>query len=277
MGKIKDRIGVKYGRLTAIKIVEGKKPIYWLCQCDCGNYDEVRASNLQSGAVKSCGCLNNEAITKHNQAHSRLYKVFNSLKQRCINPNNKGYKNYGARGIKVCEEWLDKESGFINFYNWAMANGYDENAKFQECTIDRIDVNGNYEPNNCRWISNKEQALNKTDSRTFKYKGRKQTLKEWSKELNVSYKTLQYHTHKGQSIEEILSGINQRECYKNTRRVVLINKDSNDIFGEFDNIYEACKKIGLKRSQTSSAYKAANGDRKHSYGYIWRYVDGHNS
>lgn len=277
MGKIKDRTGIKYGRLTAIKMIEGRKPIYWLCKCDCGNYDEVRASNLQSGAVKSCGCLNDEAITKHNQAHSRLYKVFNSLKQRCLNPNNKGYKNYGGRGITVCNEWLDKKNGFVNFYNWAIASGYDENAKFQECTIDRINVNGNYEPKNCRWVTNKEQALNKTDSRIFEYKGKRQTLKEWSEELNVSYKILQSHTHKGENIEEILKGINEREKNKEGRKVVLINKDNNEIFGEFSNIFEACKELGLRRSQTSSAYKVANGQRNHSYGYIWRYVDEHNT
>ena len=277
MGKFIDRTGIKYGRLTAIKIIGGRKPIYWLCKCDCGNYDEVSASNLQSGVVKSCGCLNDEVITKHNQSHSRLYKVFNSLKQRCINPNDKGYKNYGGRGITVCDEWLDKENGFINFYNWAMANGYDENAKFQECTIDRIDVNGNYCPENCRWVSNKEQALNRTNSRIFEYKGKKQTLKEWSKELNVSYKIFQTYTHKGQSIEEILNEIKQRECYKDTRKVVLISKNNHEIFGEFNNIFEACRKLGLKRSQMSSAYKAANGKRNHSYGYIWRYVDGHST
>ena len=273
MGKIKDRTGVKYGRLTALNIVEGRKPIYWLCKCDCGNYDEVRASNLQSGAVRSCGCLNDEVITKHGQAHSRLYKVFNSLKQRCLNPNDKGYKNYGGRGITVCNEWLNKEKGFMNFYNWAMENGYDENAKFQECTIDRIDVNGNYEPSNCRWATNKEQALNKTDSRKFKHNGKYQTLKEWSEELKISYKVLQSHTHKGESIEKIVKGIDERKKDRENKKVILINKDNNEFFGEFLNVFEACKKLGLKRTQMSSAYKAVKGKRNHSYGYIWRYVN----
>ena len=184
MGKIKDRTGIKYGRLTAIKMIEGRRPIYWLCKCDCGNYDEVRASNLQSGAVKSCGCLNDEAITKHNQSHSRLYKVFNSLKQRCLNPNNKGYKNYGGRGITVCNEWLDKKNGFINFYNWAIKNGYDENAKFQECTIDRIDVNGNYEPNNCRWVSKEFNCRFKRTTNAITVNGITKSGNQWSKELN---------------------------------------------------------------------------------------------
>lgn len=273
MGTFVDRTGIKYGRLTAIKTIRGRKFVYWLCLCDCGKYTEVRASNLQSGAVKSCGCLNIESITKHNQVHSRLYNVFNSLKQRCLNPNNKEYKNYGGRGIKICKEWLDKENGFMNFYNWAMENGYNENAKFQQCTIDRIDVNGNYEPNNCRWITNKEQALNRTTNKILIYKGKSKTMVEWSKELGINYKTFQKYIQKGKNIEEILKLIKKNQELKNKRKVILINARNNEIFKEFNNAYEACLELGLKRTQTSSVYKCLCGKRNSAYGFIWRYID----
>ena len=97
----------------------------------------------------------------HGGINDRLYEVWGSMKKRCNNPNDKSYKNYGGRGIKVCKEWNEN---YLSFKKWAYKNGYDENAPHGECTIDRINVNGNYEPNNCRWISNAEQQKNKRKS-----------------------------------------------------------------------------------------------------------------
>lgn len=171
--KFKDISGQRFGLLVAqkpIKVRTSKRTrIKWECKCDCGNIAVVTGSNLASGHTKSCGCLNSKMTSERNKVimvvhggiNDRLYEVWGSMKKRCNNPNDKSYKNYGGRGIKVCKEWNEN---YLSFKKWAYKNGYDENAPHGECTIDRINVNGNYEPNNCRWISNAEQQKNKRKS-----------------------------------------------------------------------------------------------------------------
>ena len=132
----------------------------WLCRCDCGNEVEVIATDLTTGHTCSCGCLMRETASKtmttHGKTGTRLNVVWQGMLARCNNQHHKSYKNYGGRGIKVCDEWLD----FTAFEEWAFANGYDENAPRGQCTLDRIDNNGNYEPNNCRWADMKTQMQN---------------------------------------------------------------------------------------------------------------------
>jgi hypothetical protein len=165
MSKKIEMIGKRFGRLTIIEESPQRKnkTVYWVGKCDCGNITEpIKGTALRDGTTKSCGCLQTEATIKRNLKHgmcgSRIYIVWGNMVQRCTNPNYYQFKDWGGRGIAICEEW---RNSFQAFYDWAIANGYDENAKRGECTLDRIDVNGNYEPSNCRWVTMKEQAANK--------------------------------------------------------------------------------------------------------------------
>lgn len=163
-----NRVGKRFGRLVVVSRVEdyiapsGKKHIRYKCLCDCGKETVVDVCQLVQGHTKSCGCLHNEIMqtgnVKHGGRYDRLYKVYTNMKNRCYNRNSNDYQYYGARSIKICDEWFDNYSAFRD---WAYNNGYNNNAAHGTCTIDRIDVNGNYEPQNCRWVSMSVQSKNR--------------------------------------------------------------------------------------------------------------------
>lgn len=151
--------GDKFGRLTIIEQTPQRKQrcIIYKCRCDCGNIVFVKGTNLKKGYTKSCGCLQKEMSTEANKTHgqskTKLYYVWQRMKQRCNNKSNRAYKYYGGRGIYVCKEWNDD---YISFYEWSVNNGYKEGL-----TIDRIDNNEGYSPNNCRWVTMKVQSENR--------------------------------------------------------------------------------------------------------------------
>lgn len=156
--EVKSIEGLKFGRLRALdKYFRKNKHTYWLCKCECGNEKYIRKNELVRGKIRSCGCNHYTHITENR----KLIKVLVGMKQRCYNPNVPYYKNYGGRGIKICEEWLNDSK---KFYEWAENNGYKEGL-----TIDRINVDGDYEPTNCRWATYKEQNNNKRKD-LIKYK-----------------------------------------------------------------------------------------------------------
>lgn len=185
----KDLTGQKINRLKFLKYLRphrsGKS--IWLVRCDCGKEFEVQGCDVLSGNTKSCGCYISEITANRNKTHNlsntnkRLYGIWKKLKTRCFNENDKLYHFYGERGITACDEW---KNDFKAFYDWAMANGYKD-----DLTIDRIDVNGNYEPSNCRWANKITQANNTRTNVFVEYKGEKLTIAELSRKYNLSYKT----------------------------------------------------------------------------------------
>lgn len=196
MPMITNLIGNKYGNLMVVQKSNKKnknRETSWICICDCGNTTTVIGSNLKNGNTKSCGCLHK----KHGMARSRIYKIWINMKSRCYNINTKSYKDYGRKGIRVCSEW---KNDFKNFYDWAIVNGYKDNL-----TIDRINVNENYKPSNCRWVNKKEQANNTTRNHYIELNGEKHTLQQWSEKTKIKSSTIRERLKRGWTIEKALS------------------------------------------------------------------------
>lgn len=185
MGRLKDLTGMTFGRWKVIKRAGTNKHrnATWLCECSCEQHTKriVSGGSLISGESTSCGCLSKEAHYKHGLSGTRLYWIWYGMKDRITNENNNAYNYYGGRGIKLCEQWFD----YINFYNWAINNGYQENL-----TIERKNTNGDYCPENCCWATMKEQSLNKRNTHLLEFNGKIQSAKEWSEELNIPYYVL---------------------------------------------------------------------------------------
>lgn len=197
------RIGDKFNHWT---VIDGKaKDVHrnsgilegYLCECDCHNktHKVVDKYALLSGHSKSCGCTRR---TTHGMSHTKFYQQYYGMIKRCELKTHKEYKDYGARGISVCSEW---RNDFQCFYDWAINNGYKDGL-----TIDRINVDGNYCPENCRWITLSKQMINKRNNIYLEFSGRKMTLKEWSRQddVKVPYGTILRRYHNGWNVEDIL-------------------------------------------------------------------------
>ena len=199
MSRLLDITGKRFGRLTVLNRegsnLEGRA--MWKCKCDCGSEKIILGKSLRVGLTKSCGCIVNELRnerTRNKYKGTKLHNSWRAMKGRCMDKNNERYSNYGGRGIVVCDEW---RNSFENFRKWALENGYSYGL-----TIDRIDNDGNYEPNNCRWATSEEQANNKRDNHLIKCKGETKTLIQWADSLNINYSTLFSRLSSGWSIEK---------------------------------------------------------------------------
>ena len=306
INKIKDLSGMRFGKLIVTSEYErrvensGTSYVYWKCVCDCGREKWVRGTSLSNGHVQSCG---HHKKPIHNMSSSRLYYVLNGMKQRCYNKNNVHYKDYGGRGITVCDEWLGRD-GIIRFINWALANGYKDNL-----TIERIDVNGNYCPENCKWIPQKQQLRNQRrtvrantgeDITTFaeengmdaqivrnrksvygwsddhlldavpqrriiEYQGCKYTPEELSEITGIKIRTIQARIHRGCTDEEVIMPINKL----NSIPIEQYDVNGNYI-ATYTSLRDAAEKTGIP--MTSITY-CANGKTKKTHGYVFKKVE----
>lgn len=197
---IKDITGQRFGRLVVTGLSEKRRPsntkiTYWHCTCDCGNKCIVGKSTLIENTTRSCSCLNTERITKHSLCKNDIYKIHEGIIQRCLNPNKTEYKNYGGRGIKVCERWKNSVAAFYEDMG---------DRPTPKHSIDRINVNGDYEPSNCRWATREEQQNNRRNNVNITFNGKTQTLTQWAKELSIAKSTLAYRV-KNWSIQKAFS------------------------------------------------------------------------
>ena len=196
----KDLTGQKFGRLEVIGIAETRhyshgNQYYWRCRCKCGNICTVSGEHLKSGHTKSCGCLNTETRSRthatHKMTDSKVYAIWTNIKQRCLNPSNKSFADYGGRGITMYEPWVNS---FLAFYSYVSQLEHYGEAGY---SLDRIDNNSGYELGNLRWTTKKEQARNRRSNHLVEYEGEKMTLTEASEKSGLSVSTLRKRLNRG--------------------------------------------------------------------------------
>jgi len=200
-----DITGNRYGYLVALRI-DYSRGSHWICKCDCGKEVSVDANALKTGNTRSCGCqkyvMSSAKNRKHGMSKSKLYGIWSDIKARCYNPNNASYDRYGARGIGMCDEWKNDPSKFIE---WSLNNGYFESDNNRvDCSIDRIDNDKGYSPNNCRWVDIYVQAYNKRRTIILTYNDETHTIREWSEKLGIKETTIRDRYKRGLSVGRIL-------------------------------------------------------------------------
>lgn len=191
--------GKVFGYWTVVERAENhpiKRSARWLCECECGTRRVIGAAELRHGRSKSCGCHKNDYNRTHGGKGTRLYEIWRQMRYRCENQGNQAYEKYGARGISVCKEWHD----FSEFRKWALANGYEDSL-----SIDRIDNDKGYNPDNCRWATSKMQMNNRGMCNLLEFNGEKLTVSQWSEKLGIPRSTLLNRIKRGWDIEKALT------------------------------------------------------------------------
>lgn len=270
--KHQELIGQKFNRLTILDIWKSEENGYYkcCCRCECGNIRENRLTYVKRGVIKSCGCSKykyralpskNNCIFYGRSAHP-LHKIWDAMFDRCENPNNPMFPIYGGRGITVCKEWRD----FQKFVKWSNSIG----GKPDGYSLDRIDPNWNYCPENCRWASAETQQNNKRTNRYLTYNGETLSLSQWSRKLGISRWAIQYRFMQGWSAEDILEiPLNHRK--DEYRRKVLQKTKDGIIVATYNGLSDLPEEYKM-----TSVSSACNGHyQRDTYkGYIWEYAEG---
>lgn len=279
MGKRKQiNIGDKFGKLTIVKEVApnvtpcGTIQRKFLCKCECGNEVLRSLQTLTKGAKSSCGCTSyqiGELNKKYEKGTTKsfLYSTWSGMKQRCYDPKSDSYKNYGGRGIKICDEW---RLNFLAFKEWSLANGARKGL-----TIDRIDNNGIYCPNNCRWVDLTTQANNTRQNRIIEYNGKVHTLSEWSRKVGIGADIIRGRIDRyGYSIGEALGYVNHEKINHKTRKYnwkKILQYTLDGIFvKEWDGVTDIAKAYGCSKH---CIQVCCYGKSNSSQGFIWKYKE----
>ncbi len=219
---MKDYSRQKFGKITILDFSHKHQGrYYWNCKCECGNLKEICITDLKTGNTKSCGCLksDNHIAKIDNLSGTRIHKIYHNMKNRCLNVNNPRYKDYGARGIEICPEWLERYNGFLNFYKWAVSAGYNDTL-----TLDRIDNDKGYNPENCRFVSPKVQNRNTRRTKNIKIGDREMCVQDWCSFYNIKAPAIfTYAKRNGVSIQEAL-----------IRRIILKNEKFKKVYVKKD-------------------------------------------
>lgn len=257
-------LGKKYGRLTVIGFSKKQKKgggWNWIVKCDCGNEKTVNPSDVKSGEIKSCGCFRNERSSErakkfeHNvYKYRRLYGIYNGVKRRCFNKKESRFKDYGGRGITMCEEWLNSENGFDKFVDWALSHGYTDGL-----TLERKNVDGDYCPENCEWITIVDQAKNKRDTLWVDYKGEHIRLLELCEREGVKYDTVHNRIYKqGWTVER---AIHQQSQQENS-----LMKKCKDAGVNYSTVRDRIVKLGWEEKRALSTPTVGRGANVKTYG-----------
>lgn len=271
-------VGDEFGRWTVIAILRQGSTGKSTCRCECGTVRDVSNSNLLYGQSRSCGCLSkdvnrgNRYGVTHGLSKTRLYHVWSSIVSRCYNHDDRAYENYGGRGIVMCDEW---RNDFKAFYDWAMSNGYDPSAPKGVCTIDRIDNDGIYSPENCRWVDMQTQSNNTRCCKIVTYKGNEYTIAQLARKSGMGTATMWQRLSRGMSVEEAVETPLKNAAWKTEKRreyrqaVNLVDSNEN-IIAHFESISDAASQTGQSSTGITNTCK---GIQKSTGGMIFRYAD----